>query len=86
MDLRPVPQEEFLRLNVGEAIVKIGRSAFPMCVPKMDDKPNYDRASEIIELSRRTFGIPRIRVTDVPRTRTEGTDPLAGLDPEGIFD
>jgi len=81
-----IPAEGFLRLNVGDAIVRIGKSAFPMRVPKIDAEPDHDRAREIVELSRTNYGIPRLRVTSEPRRKPDEADPLAGLDPEGIFD
>jgi len=85
-DVVPIPQEEFLRLNVGEAIVKIGKSAFPMRVPKASDRGDRTRAKEIIEQSRQTYGIPRIRVSDAPPRKSGEGDPLESIDPEGIFD
>lgn len=87
-DVEPIPPEEFLRLNVGEAWVKIGRNAFPMRVPKVDEVSEQDNGTEIIESSRDRYGIPRVRMKPTPRPGKEqgGDDPLADLDPEGIFD
>lgn len=85
-DVEAVPPEEFLQLNVGEAWVKIGRSAFPMRVPKVDEWPDHDNARSIIESSRERYGIPRVRVKPKPPADKHGEDPLADLDPEGIFE
>ena len=85
-DVEAIPPQEFLQLNVGEAWVKIGRSAFPMRVPKVDEWPDHDNAKRIIEASRTRNGIPRVRVKPKPPSDSQGEDPLADLDPEGIFD
>jgi hypothetical protein len=87
-EVEPIPPQEFLQLNVGEAWVKIGRNAFPMSVPKVDEVSDQNTAREIIESSRFRYGIPRVRMKPTPRSDDvqPGEDPLADLDPEGIFD
>jgi hypothetical protein len=85
-EMESVPAEEFLRLGLGEAYVKIGRNAFPMQVPKVDAPPDNELARKIIERSRVKYGIPRIRVRPQVEYTDPDADPLADLDPEGIFD
>lgn len=87
-DLEPLPPEELLRLNIGQAYCKIGKSAFPFNVPKMSDRPDRDRARVVIERSREQYGIPRIdEFEDKRQDRPEiDDDPLADIDPGGVFD
>jgi len=87
-DLEPLPPEELLRLNIGQAYCKIGKSAFPFNVPKMSDQPDRDRARVVIERSREQYGIPRIdEFEDKRQDRPEiDDDPLADIDPGGVFD
>jgi hypothetical protein len=43
-----IPQEEFLRLKVGQAWVKIGRHAFFMHTRLADQRPDDGRARRIL--------------------------------------
>lgn len=82
------PPEQFLRLNVGQAYCRIGRSSFAFQVPRMSDRPNRARAKQVIELSRERFGIPRILKSEYGAIdkAQQPDDPLADLDPDGVFD
>ncbi|SYZ73725.1 hypothetical protein TRIP_C50006 [Candidatus Zixiibacteriota bacterium] len=87
-EIETLEPEELLRLNIGEAYCRIGKSTIPLRVPKVDDFPNKEMAENIIETSRQHFGIPRIFPSDRlagGKTRLDD-DPLAGLDPEEVFD
>jgi hypothetical protein len=86
-NIETLPTEELLRLNVGEAYCKIAKNSFPMYVPLMDDDPDRERANEVVEHSRNTYGIPRIRKTDqaVEKPKPKEGDPLADLDPDEVF-
>lgn len=87
-DIKPVPPEEFLQLNVGQAYCRIARSAFPFFIPKVNDRPNRERARQVIEHSQKMYGIPRIMKSDQDMLNDQdgSDDPLADLDPEGVFD
>jgi hypothetical protein len=86
-NIETLPTEELLRLNVGEAYCKFVKNSFPMYVPLMDDDPDRERANKVIEHSRNTYGIPRIRKTDqaVEKPKLKEGDPLADLDPDEVF-
>jgi len=88
-DIAPLPTEELLRLNIGEAYCKIGKSAFPFYVPKMSDSSSSERGAEVIKASREQYGIPRLTETkesDHDYSNDDSDDPLADLDPEGVFE
>lgn len=87
-DIKSVPPEEFLQLNIGQAYCKIAKSAFPFYIPKVDDKPDRERARQVIENSQKMYGIPRITKSEQARlnNQNDSDDPLADLDPEGVFD
>jgi hypothetical protein len=51
-----VPPGEFIRLRTGEAIVKIGRTVFPLETYLLPTPPNPARVNEIIARSRRNYG------------------------------
>ena len=87
-DVEPLPPEELVRLRVGDSYCRIGQSTFPMRVPLVDAEPNSERAKAVIERSRAQFGIPRLRKSEQipPQQSASGSDPLAGIDPEGVFE
>ncbi len=87
-EIESVPTEELLRLNIGQAYCKIGKSAFPFSVPRMNDNPDRERAEAVVSESRRQYGIPRIAQSGAsPQDRRDDyDDPLADIDPEGVFD
>lgn len=87
-EIETIPAEKLLQLNVGEAYCRIGKSAFPFYVPKVSDSPNRTRAEQVIQASREQYGISS---TLRPEARPSGPeepidDPLADIDPEGVFD
>jgi type IV secretory system conjugative DNA transfer VirD4/TraG family protein len=53
-----VPEEEILRLKVGQAWCKIGQQAFLMQTCLADQRPDRRRAQYIIERSRQNYGSP----------------------------
>ena len=59
--MEQLPPEELLRLSVGEAIVKIGRTVFPLSTPLADQHPDMAWAKEVIERSRINYGSPVFR-------------------------
>ena len=69
------PPEELLRLSVGQAIAKIGRTVFPLTTPLADQSPDMVRAKEVIERSRMNYGLPVSRQS-LPRPKLEH-EPLA---------
>ena len=86
-DIKSVPPEEFLQLNVGQAYCRIAKSAFPFYVPKVNGKPDRERARQVIENSQEMYGIPRVTSNQAMlNNQDESDDPLADLDPEGVFD
>ncbi|SYZ71876.1 hypothetical protein TRIP_C10075 [Candidatus Zixiibacteriota bacterium] len=87
-EIETLEPEELLKLNIGQAYCRIGRNTFPLRVPKVDDHPDREMAEIIIETSRQKYGIPRIFPSTGSETRHnhQGDDPLAGLDPEEVFD
>ncbi len=87
-DIETLPTEELLRLSIGQAYCRIGKSAFPFSVPKMSDRPDRERAEASVRESRRQYGIPRLAKSDMSRPDGEDDydDPLADIDPEGVFD
>jgi len=86
-DIESLPKEELLKLGVGEAYCRIGKNTFPMWVPKVDVEPDFDRAREVVEFSRTTYGIPRKpKAQDaMPKPTGRDDDPLADLDPDEVF-
>lgn len=86
-DIESLPKEELLKLGVGEAYCRIGKNTFPMWVPKVDVEPDFDRAREVVEYSRQTYGIPRSPKAPDERKRLKSPDddPLADLDPDEVF-
>ena len=76
-----------MKLGVGEAYCRIGKNTFPMWVPKVDVEPDFDRAQEVLEYSRKTYGIPRSPKASDERPQLTGPtdDPLADLDPDEVF-
>lgn len=58
-----------------------------MWVPKVDTEPDFDRAQDVIEFSRKTYGIPRNpkSIEDQPNQARPDDDPLADLDPDEVF-
>jgi hypothetical protein len=87
-EIESLPTEELLRLNIGQAYCRIGKSTFPFNIPKMSDNLDRDRAEEVIAESRRQYGIPRIKMLDESQNDNldDYDDPLADFDPEGVFD
>jgi hypothetical protein len=86
-EIESLPREELLKLGIGEAYCRIGKNTFPMWVPKVDAEPDFDRAREVIEYSRKTYGIPRSpKLNDDQQTQARpDDDPLADLDPDEVF-
>ncbi len=86
-DIVSLPPEELLKLGVGEAYCRIGKNTFLMRIPKVDLRPDPCRAQEVIDYSRRTYGIPGDPESGDKRLRLPGPsdDPLADLDPDEVF-
>lgn len=87
-DINSLPTDELLRLRIGQAYCKIGKSAFPFNVPKMSDNPDRSRVEKVINESRSQYGIPRIMKSDelLHDNQEDLDDPLADIDPDGVFD
>jgi len=85
--IESLPPEELLQLGVGEAYCRIGKSTFPMWVPKVDLAPDLERARAVIEHSRQVYGIPRSpkSADEKPPSASGEGDPLADLDPGEVF-
>jgi hypothetical protein len=58
-----MPPEELLRLKVGEAWGKIGKTVFPLKTWLADQHPDPVRAKFVIEQSRINYGHPAIDET-----------------------
>lgn len=85
--IESLPPEELLRLNIGEAYCRIGKTTMLLKVPKIDLKGDPGRADEVIAASRQRSGIPRLPLGADQRPQIDGTeDPLADIDPEGVFE
>jgi len=86
-DVDNVPQDEFLRLNVGEAYCRINRNSFLMRVPLVNDQPDPSRAQAVIEQSRKDYGIPRLKFKKLPEPLSDSSDTnvLDDLDPDEVF-
>lgn len=87
-EVESIATEELLRLNVGEAYCKIGKSSFPIHIPKISDRPDRERAQLVIRKSRERYGITRIMKAEAGPSgeKKQADDPLSDLDPEGVFD
>lgn len=87
-EIESVPSEKFLQLNVGQAYCRIGKSAFQLHVPQVNDKPNRKKAEQVICESREQYGIPRIMKSakGVSGNEKQYDDLLTELDPEEVFD
>jgi hypothetical protein len=73
-----VPEEEILRLRVGQAWCKMGNHAFKMQTYLADQLPFPTRAQQIIERSRQNYGVKLLTAAaDVPAS--PGESPLADL-------
>ena len=85
--IESLPPEELLQLGVGEAYCRIGKSTFPMWVPKVDLEPDRERARAVIEHSRQAYGLPRSprSADEKPPSASGEGDPLADLDPSEVF-
>ena len=53
-----VPEEEILRLKVGQAWCKVGQHAFLLQTRLADQRPDRARALRVIERARRNYGTP----------------------------
>lgn len=69
-----LPPEELLRLSVGQAIAKIGRTVFPLTTALADQHPDMAWAKAIIERSRIQYGSPvsqSRKALNEPQPKTE---------------
>src|SRR4051794_18030162 len=65
--MKPLPQEEFVSLKVGEAIGKIGQTVFKLSTPLVPQQPNHRRAEYIIERSAQNYGVGKKWEAEVKR-------------------
>ena len=87
MSIETLPPEELLRLNIGEAYCRIGKTTMLLKVPKIDLEGDPQTANAVIAASRQQSGIPRLPMTPRQRPQLSGPDdPLADIDPEGVFE
>jgi hypothetical protein len=87
LDITSLPPEELLRLNIGEAYCRIGKNTFQLNVPKIDLPADWQRAKAVIAASQQQCGIPRLPLLSDTRSEPpKPDDPLADLDPEGVFE
>jgi hypothetical protein len=98
-EVEQVPSEELLRLKVGEALGKIGKTVIPFKTWLADQSPDPIRAKEVIERSRmnygrsaidvRSNGTSRIRVKPAQNGTTPGRPvqviPDDDSDPSQVF-
>src|SRR5207244_1509703 len=91
-EILTVPEEEILRLKVGQAWCKMGRSAFLMHTYLAPGTTSSGRAAKIMQLSRRNFGRalpsppPKLAAAaGDPGAGRKAADPLADLDPGKVF-
>jgi hypothetical protein len=78
-----LPPEELLRLKVGEAWGKIGKTIFPLRTKLADQPPDFMRAKEVIERSRFQYGVAA--VVRNPRTTRVNQEMPPEIDPAKVF-
>jgi hypothetical protein len=89
-----IPEEDILRLRVGQAYCKIGQHCFLMHTFLADQRPDRARAKFIIERARRNYGRPALLLAPAmssgrPMGRSEASDwaaALDDLDPAKVFE
>jgi hypothetical protein len=87
LDIIPLPPEELLRLNIGEAYCRIGKNTMLLNVPKVDLRAEQDCAAAAIAASRERYGITRTTpLTALPLRTPNDADPLPDIDPDGVFE
>ncbi|MFZ1685525.1 MAG: TraM recognition domain-containing protein [Candidatus Zixiibacteriota bacterium] len=87
LSIEALPPEELLRLNIGEAYCRIGKTTMLLKVPKIDLEGDPQMANAVITASRQQSGIPRLPMGAGQPPQLSGTDdPLADIDPEGVFE
>jgi len=91
-----ISAQQILSLKVGEAYCKIGQTSFFMNTYLADQHPSFERARQVIEYSRRTYGAKPTGSYDyeqarpkTPETSKTQTDPeqdaFQDFDPEDLF-
>lgn len=87
-DIEPIQSDELLRLGVGEAYCRIGRSSFPFYVPRVSETRNLEKAKRVIHESRDRYGIPMSSESKSSSTEPNQPpdDPLSEIDPGGVFE
>lgn len=86
-----LPEEELLRLRVGEAFCKLGQHCFRLHTYLAPQHPSPARARFVIERARRNYGAPAVLRSSSPKARagtpaaTELDALLEDLDPSQVF-
>jgi hypothetical protein len=86
MESEYLPPEELLRLKVGEAWGKIGKTVFPLRTALADQHPDRMRAKAVIERSRFNYGVSAIQETRNAKTRSLQSPQIDNeVDPSKVF-
>jgi len=81
-----LPSYELLRLRVGQAWGKIGKTVFPLTTPLADQKPDMGRAKEVIERSRLNYGISSGKPPRRPETPERPFLEIPDIDDDDAID
>lgn len=90
VSMQSVPSGEFLRLKTGEAIAKIGRTVLPLETYLLPNDPDHMRAQQIINRSRRNYGMNGTPEAHVKRPKQillppKTQKPPEDIDPQRVF-
>jgi hypothetical protein len=86
MESEYLPPEELLRLKVGEAWGKIGKSVFPLRTTLADQHPDPMRVKVVIERSRVNYGVTSVQqLRHVKSPTVQPLQPAEALDPTQVF-
>lgn len=70
-----IPEEEFLKLRVGEAFCRVGRNSFLMRTYLAENFPRYDLSERVREVSRERYGIPMVKRQEGAVEKPEKLEP-----------
>jgi len=84
--LEPTPPQEFIKLTVGQAFGKLGRQAFKMRTFPIKEKPDWQRAKEVIDRSRKRYALTRGQPSTPDKAELKpSTDDVFSGDPGDVF-
>jgi hypothetical protein len=85
-----IPSDFLLKLTVGQAWCKIGKTVLPLTTSLADQYPDYARAKAIIDRSRMNYGLPEMAKAKPPKLITASSRPFVMVadqtpDPSQVF-